>query len=415
MIDPNNWEQTYYGSCRLVSVYNRTGAATTSNSSVPREFAKKVLIGSSTPNWKEVRKQIVLPNNNFYTSKSNLYYSVGAGSSVSSDMRRGTSNYFTGCMRGRIFESSPNKSPCISDAELQSAHNDAIISLRNRLKDTRFNLGVFVAERASTLEMITANARIMANALIALKQGNITKAAKFLGIARVSPKSRVAKRFKQSFAKHKVTSVSSAWLQLQYGWLPLMSDAQGAAESLSRLLNDFVMEKVTSKKVIVSEKVTPIISDGFHEVKHDSTETTIRYVLFYKSTLDGGAGQIRSLGITNPAELLWEMTPFSMVVDYFIPIGNYVASLDAHIGVEFQSGTYTVKHDTVNVSNLAVKYKTGTNTVEGFSTATYKEISKNRKVLKTIPFPEIPGIKSDAVKTNQWFNMAALLTQAMSK
>lgn len=34
------------------------------------------------------------------------------------------------------------------------------------------------------------------------------------------------------------------------------------------------------------------------------------------------------LGFTNPAAVLWEATPFSFVVDWFLPIGDYLKTLD---------------------------------------------------------------------------------------
>jgi hypothetical protein len=39
-----------------------------------------------------------------------------------------------------------------------------------------------------------------------------------------------------------------------------------------------------------------------------------------------------SLGLTNPLELIWERIPYSFVVDWFLPIGGWLSTLDADFG-----------------------------------------------------------------------------------
>jgi hypothetical protein len=34
----------------------------------------------------------------------------------------------------------------------------------------------------------------------------------------------------------------------------------------------------------------------------------------------------RSLGLVNPAEIAWEVVPYSFVVDWFLPIGSYISA-----------------------------------------------------------------------------------------
>lgn len=48
-----------------------------------------------------------------------------------------------------------------------------------------------------------------------------------------------------------------------------------------------------------------------------------------------------SLGLLNPAVLAWESVPFSFVIDWFLPVGNFLQSLSTPLGVKFLSGTQT--------------------------------------------------------------------------
>jgi hypothetical protein len=44
--------------------------------------------------------------------------------------------------------------------------------------------------------------------------------------------------------------------------------------------------------------------------------------------------QLNGTGLLNPALLYWELMPYSFVVDWFIPVGDVLASLTAGLGLE---------------------------------------------------------------------------------
>lgn len=44
-------------------------------------------------------------------------------------------------------------------------------------------------------------------------------------------------------------------------------------------------------------------------------------------------------GISNPALLAWELLPWSFVIDWFIPVGDYLESLSAFDGFTFSGGS----------------------------------------------------------------------------
>lgn len=49
---------------------------------------------------------------------------------------------------------------------------------------------------------------------------------------------------------------------------------------------------------------------------------------------DASLKTLAQVGITNPAATVWELIPYSFVFDWIIPVGGYLESLDALIGVE---------------------------------------------------------------------------------
>jgi len=54
----------------------------------------------------------------------------------------------------------------------------------------------------------------------------------------------------------------------------------------------------------------------------------------------------KRLGLLNPVAVLWEVVPLSFVVDWFIPIGTYLASLDAMAGVSIWTSWESLQANT---------------------------------------------------------------------
>jgi hypothetical protein len=131
-------------------------------------------------------------------------------------------------------------------------------------------------------------------------------------------------------------AVANRWLEYQFGLKPLISDIYGSAEVLRNTLEvgkpQFV--KVTDIQHYRGGDKTP---DGFnpeysysrYTIKEVHKRVVARYFI-----QDAGLKTLASVGITNPALLVWELIPYSFVVDWMFPVGNWLASLDSLVGVE---------------------------------------------------------------------------------
>lgn len=212
-------------------------------------------------------------------------------------------------------DNSTNFSADIAKAELQ-----ALLKLKNQ----RFNAGVALGESRQLAHHIGSTASKIAKSYSALRHGKWKKAGKYLGL--------------------NLKSQPGHWLELQYGWKPLLSDVHGAAEALSQR-ND-VGDWVTTVKASVSRTVT--VADDFSvsgsssgpyyaRRRSDFYGTYVR--LDYKPSSFDYLHIPAALGLTNPASVAWELVPFSFVVDWFTPVGDWLSALDATLGFTFLSGT----------------------------------------------------------------------------
>jgi hypothetical protein len=140
----------------------------------------------------------------------------------------------------------------------------------------------------------------------------------------------------------KHSKIPKDWLELQYAWKPLLSDVHGAVELLST--RDSVRDRVVTVKASVKQRVKSELDsfqsgDWPYRAKSDA-EAGVFVRLDYLAASDV-LQKVSSLGLTNPLEIAWEVVPYSFVVDWFLPIGNWLGVLDATLGYDFLSGSYT--------------------------------------------------------------------------
>jgi hypothetical protein len=184
------------------------------------------------------------------------------------------------------------------------------------------NLGQAFAERKMTANLIGDTASRLGKSFRYLRRGQTRKAMNELGIGRsvIAPKGR---------------NGPGQWLELQYGWKPLLSDVYGACEALSkRPKEDWT---VTAKGTATSEDVwnysVPATPTGYvWAYSCTARRVTKAFTRIDAQPQNAAKIALASVGVTNPLLIAWELVPYSFVVDWFLPIGGWLESLDALLG-----------------------------------------------------------------------------------
>ena len=192
-----------------------------------------------------------------------------------------------------------------------------------------FNLGTFLAEARQTIMMVGKHARRIS---FDVEQWR-----------RLNPKLwPVVKAYQRGNLKcHLWSKIPSSWLELQYGWTPLMSDIWAASVWLSRHRQDKPLFHVKSKTTdtdVGSILFTPPGSTASRAVQNYDIKHEVWVNLWFKLR-NPSIAELASLGLLNPAAIVWEKTIYSFVVDWFVPVGNWLESLTADLGFDFQSGS----------------------------------------------------------------------------
>lgn len=256
-----------------------------------------------------------------------------------------------------VFDGFPGGHGAYASVDTAAVGRQALSRAYVNIKNQKVNLSVVFAERKKTADTVMAVARRMYHAVHAVKRGDVTAVERALGVA-------VTKRAKKALRdpdRESSKGMARAILELQYGIKPLLQDVYGAAEALADTYNT----RRTVVRSSATERGTSVSTDTngqMNRVSNSTCEFTAKYCC-YLAPSDAGSQTLTSLGITNPAEVAWELTPWSFVIDWFIPIGNWISTWDALVGVTVVAHTYTE----VTVADIST-----TNTGTGVFSGGYK-------------------------------------------
>jgi hypothetical protein len=188
----------------------------------------------------------------------------------------------------------------------------------------------------SEIEIDTLSGRNLKNELISRFQGSVTNLsmmAKDLYDAsnmaldyfkRVNrcwkdlKRGNYRKAFKSFSGSRKLSKgMANNWLSFQYGVLPTIRAVQEGFEATNNQRAQTIRLVQTVSGV---RRMKPSNSDARHNYYGVSeTVTSIRGYRYFTTTDD-----IRRLLVTNQVEVAWDATPYSFLLDWFVPIGDYL-------------------------------------------------------------------------------------------
>lgn len=179
--------------------------------------------------------------------------------------------------------------------------------LAEEIKGHSFDLAINMAEAGKTYGLILNNVRSLGSSLVALKRGRPGDALRALGV----PERRQRRL--------RARDVSGRWLEMQYGWRPLIDQSYEAAKALESLTGPRRLRFTVS-----SSKTRD----------NDFSASPPVYRLVFRSTLNvkiiaelyEELSIWRAMGLTNPAAVVWEVVPYSFCVDWFLPVGSYLSA-----------------------------------------------------------------------------------------
>lgn len=288
-------------------------------------------------------------------------------------------------------------------------NRDKIVNkLLSNMSQNKVNVAQFIAERRQTASLVASTALRLYQAINNLKRGNLVGVShSLLGSG---PKSRVQRA---------VGGIPEQWLALQYGWKPLLQDVYGSCEELANLaagVQPDVIEVSASASTTIDDCSFVTGGDGgwIPPVEWKSSGGSVHGHGSIVSTVsvDFINGASRT-GIINPVTLAWELLPWSFVVDWFLPVGNFLERCNASDGLTFSRGYIAQKwsmnwraslHGSPHTSDGWSGTATGANHTASF-------FDYEREALSWFPRPAWPSFK-DPFSLTHVANALSLLATA---
>lgn len=178
---------------------------------------------------------------------------------------------------------------------------------------------------------------------------------------------------KNSYVNRNIKNLGDVWLEGRYHWLPTYMTMRDAVSALTDI---YPVKRVKHK----SERY----SYDFSQTKKaaDVAEVHFDYTVYVQyqrgcmiRMADEGAAQLRKLGIaglTDYATVAWELTPWSLVVDWVLPVANLLNAMSALRGVttfnDWQTRKIKIKRTDLRVEYEPV-YENGLYRIDAFEYA----------------------------------------------
>lgn len=173
------------------------------------------------------------------------------------------------------------------------------------------NLALLYAERKKTMESI------------AIALGGILKCV------REVRKGKVPELFMTASQLRTRKKFTGAWLNYVYGIKPFCSDLYAIAHTDN--LKPLIWISGTASNLQTFQK-NYYSASGVYRVKHK----------FGLSLADPIVASLAQTGMTNQALIAWELTPFSFMGDWLLPVGPYLEMLGSTSGYNKHAGSVTV-------------------------------------------------------------------------
>lgn len=245
-----------------------------------------------------IRQRVLLPPNNFTKTIIHRYESIWNGV---------TDGTYKGIYSSMYDPWGGNHAPVDPGKEYK-----LIAKLREKAYGSGFNPAVFTAEGREAFNMIGDAASSLTGALKSLRKGDVRGVAKHLTVS--------VREVRRAFNAKR--TMSGRWLELQYGWLPLVSDMEEGAKYLASALNEskYGRNKLVARKTWYTEEDAP--SGAYKTSPYFSKRVCVFQLQYIIYGLQKSPVYLPSLWTV--ASVAWEKLPWSFVGDWVVPIGAYL-------------------------------------------------------------------------------------------
>lgn len=267
----------------------------------------------------------------------------------------------------------------VNAAIVSNLQNRANVEARLKALDTNLDLAETFTGLPQTVRLVAERATQVVKAFVALRGRHYRRAADILGLRR-------------NWGKHE--NQANVWLEMQYGWLPLLSDIFDGTEEVIKLVNHrnenpvrVVTRRLGSNLLL---NAIPSSNSVYERLSAESSARATVEVKLRFAIADAFVAYMSQLRIQNPAYIAWTALPYSFVVDWMLPVGDMLSALNGPIGLKFHGGYMTTRAiGSVSTTGSLLKYPAATGSYvsrRGSTTARTRGLYMTRTSYSGFPY-----------------------------
>lgn len=243
-----------------------------------------------------------------------------------------------------------------------------LVNLKDQVHGGSANLAVTIAEMRETVNTLGQLAKGVSDLLL--------HAATFESLS-----GRRRKRYAQNFVRRvsrnlPIKKAGDYWLAWRYAIRPALMDIDQQCQMLANINNRTTSNRFRARHM---KSEGSKWFGGTALVKHQAAA-----VVFVTTKAND---MLVWSGVSDPASVLWEKIPYSFVVDWMLPVGNFLAAVDFWRKTE---GTFVLTHKVTRTVNGCFGNE-GNAVVSGGGGYSYTQIHLNRTVTSNpaVPYPSL--------------------------
>lgn len=203
-----------------------------------------------------------------------------------------------------------------------------------KARKQKISLGESLVDIDKTIMLVAFTGIRLYYAFHHLRRGDIGKALEALNI--------LSLRDRRGRLVEKASSLESKWLALRYGWLPLAYDIHDGMslvnQRFSQNTDHFKVTRNTREYLPFFGHLWNLNDSPWQGVNIGYTSQVDIHQGYRLKVKDATLTYLTSLGLENPLYIAWQALPYSFVLDWLIPVSDWLSALSAPLGLEFVDG-----------------------------------------------------------------------------
>lgn len=315
------------------------------------------------------------------------------------------------------------------------AYNRAYEKFKAECQPDSAGLAINLAQRKQAIDMIANRSMQILGFANSLRRGNLPAALKSLGLLKDQKATKIVRKYGRKYIFHNGTwklrkgfhrskvggklqsnlptsrSSSDLFLELHFGWEPLVGDIHSSIDVLQAGVPPERVSTSSTRKYTTKWN-TSTASDpiNYYEETHRGTWRISADINVSNPNL----WLANQLGLVNPAAVIWDAIPFSFVLGWFVNVDSFLASFTDFWGLSLTNQSITSHWIMTGHAYQIQKNwpKAGANTV--YFDTTYKGVMTKRTP-GSIPGPTLKIKEPWTLSPTRAATAVSLLVQQLGK